>query len=609
MFNSSRNINSNSSIDIEWLTSQASNLDNPDVGKALYANLKTLKTGAITVSQGIQDEATSLDGGEPLAGQSLTFQITWDERAQSFSAKESDVREGMKVSSFSAAEKPVSLAAVAVAQALNGMAQRVREGRRADHYSINAQDPNNFHRELLSLSNNSEKDTIIVAHQNSEETLMPSPLATGASEKLTLSSQKEVVHASDLKAAAIGGTSLSLLQDRPVLLYGFDGPRAKLIDDLRGNFGLTKIQTVNDYNANIGIEGPSGAFDFTKYCQFLKEANSNALSTRITSPVSSKCTEAEMHAWAGCLTENVSKFDFAKKLNSPEKRVQFFLKNCDLNKVLSLSSRKKIALPANLKAAFNNKNWSEAVAILQPAFDVLESATRLPIDTDTLKSQYDGLTSGQKLVLDITLSRAFLRKTSKLGLSFAREQGQVVLFAWGASGVENNLEGLHDLLEVKPYKDEHPEFRLNSQKSPNKQLSPEGITFSEMRELGRLKQKMMAPNYVLITKITSSATVLKSFADYDTIADQYVEELDGLNKDFDIATEAVKNTSGGEDLQKAQALDQFEKARDRLRIGIAKARAATDFASLPFAAREAALKGGSFEAFIAKAIAEATGMG
>jgi hypothetical protein len=108
------------------------------------------------------------------------------------------------------------------------------------------------------------------------------------------------------------------------------------------------------------------------------------------------------------------------------------------------------------------------------------------------------ISEDQFKILDKMITYAFLRKTSKLGLEFAQHHHIPVIFSWKVPGEDvDNLGRLHDLLEMKPYKF----LPMEARKNTDWEVSPEAITFSEMRHLGRLRQKMTVPIYVLVSKI------------------------------------------------------------------------------------------------------------
>lgn len=609
----------------------AGQVDNPGAAQHLHASLKTLKTGTITFS-----DPTSSDNPS-------TFRVTWDERRQEFSAQEISVTSAMGSNTSSNPEEKLTGAIVDIAQKLTECADIDREARRADRYVIGHQDQHQFLPRLLSSeSNTAYASSIAVVHENREEILRPGfhlggggdigssdahddlgelqnlsntthssliqsgNMELGATSELSgvMSSELPMIHASDLKkSAAIDHTGIMSLRDKPVLVYGFDKTyRKTLIGDLKSKFGLTKMQTMNKYMRRLNI---TGEFGFEDYCNFRKETNEGRLGDRIIPAADNPlCTNAEAHAWAGCLTRNISKFDFSKKCDSSEKKKLFFIKNCDVAKVLDLLEGAHLNT-AGFKAAIKNKNWDDFIATtLGPAFDLLENKDNLSVAE--LQQQYrndDYLTPDARIILDVVLCKAFFRKTSKLGLTFAREQEITVIFAWDISGA-NSLEQLHDLLEVKQYKIIPPGLRVNSQKKGLRQLSPEATTFSEMRELGRLMQKMVAPNYILMKGVTS--TIESFFDDYDRMAHQYVNDLDQFNQEVDAATEVMNKIPSTDTALKQDAINQLREAGGRLQVALAKARAATTFANLSPPDREAMLQGSSFEEMINAAMIQAS---
>ena len=128
------------------------------------------------------------------------------------------------------------------------------------------------------------------------------------------------------------------------------------------------------------------------------------------------------------------------------------------------------------------------------------------------KKQSTQETNDQKIVLNSLLYGAFFRKTSKLGLEFAREQSIPVCFVWrlpdfsqldspNDSPKLTTLEDLYQYLGKKSYRS----FKFTEDDHGVKYM--EAITSSEMRYLSRLqasgllKMERIAPNYLLIREI------------------------------------------------------------------------------------------------------------
>ena len=127
----------------------------------------------------------------------------------------------------------------------------------------------------------------------------------------------------------------------------------------------------------------------------------------------------------------------------------------------------------------------------------------------------------QKIILNSLLKGAFFRKTSKLGLEFAKKQGTMVLFIWklpdfseSNASTSTSLDDLYNYLKRKPYykfhftEDDHQASAASLERSLVKYM--EAITSSEMRHLSRLealgllKIERVAPNYLLIREMIPS---------------------------------------------------------------------------------------------------------
>jgi len=154
-----------------------------------------------------------------------------------------------------------------------------------------------------------------------------------------------------------------------------------------------------------------------------------------------------------------------------------------------------------LSMLFRLKKWDKIVENLEPAFDLLNKAGR-DLKGKQIERAYDKLDLYQKKMLNDMVTWAFLRKTSKFGMTFARDQGMPVLFAWKTPNTADDLEEMRELLEVKPYK---YQMVVARELGYSGRITLEVITLSEMRELGRLQQKMMAPDYLLIIGVNEDA--------------------------------------------------------------------------------------------------------
>ncbi|MFI0347208.1 MAG: hypothetical protein ACH346_00335 [Chthoniobacterales bacterium] len=424
-----------------------------------HAFLKDLKKGQEIV---VPDIIHLLESNQP-SSHPYNIHVTWKEIEQLFSVEAINATPEEKV--------------LLIAQRFNDLERTDREARRADRYSIEDQDQASLLRSLLSHLGNKYKHDIKIVQHSGENILSPS-------------------------------TGNEPICNNPILLYGFDGksgsvgPRDEIKNKLGGVFKLNNVVTMNDYNdcLNIGAH-----LNFTKYCEFTNKLKNNSPGNLI-SPERVKEINARnktnlshdnIHLWADFLGSETYKyhFNFFNKLGSPEQKKRFIAKN-----YYGITRLHNISDP--LKQFFLNKNWNRIIEILSPALDLLadagtQLATDQLFDANALKTRYKSLTKDQKIVLDSILVRSFFRVTSKLGLSFARDNNIPVLFVWKLPEEWGlSPEKFYNYWEIKPYKAEPPQFR-----EIGRDYYPEAITSSEMRQLGRLKQKEEAPNYLLTTKI------------------------------------------------------------------------------------------------------------
>ena len=364
-----------------------------------------------------------------------------------------------------------------LATALNNIDRADRSGRRADYYPLRAGD--------LSSLVTGNSSTITVAYERKEEALPP----TGNLNNSFSSSSRAV--------------------SRPlVLLYGFEENRKDVRDDLVNKFGAHQnysFATIDDYNNGI----QNFPTTFSSYCDFFVLGRAQQLKTQAPNRYLSS---SQVQPWATHLQNNSGKFDFSRKVGTDQKRLEFVIKNC----------KKEDFSPA-LQGDIDSQNWSGLMQKLRPALDLL-SRVNEPGDLSALKDAYALLSPDQKKILDTVVINALFRQTSKLGLTFARNAGASILFAWQAQEGVGSLDSLHSLLEAKPYKGKNPQF----QGTGKDQF--EFFTYSEMRELGRLQQRQalaptqnIVPDHLLITKIDDKNLLqpdpltLKAFASLSSV--------------------------------------------------------------------------------------------
>ncbi|HLB33834.1 MAG: hypothetical protein A3F67_10135 [Verrucomicrobia bacterium RIFCSPHIGHO2_12_FULL_41_10] len=521
--------------DLENLSPQAAG--NQHAAASLHTKLKSLKTGNVPLAAQNASQINNVTvsrGDEP----HQIFQVHWNENQQKFSVKETP---SAVVSSNSSDQekRPASLNKEAIEGILNECVQRDKEARRADRYSLEEQDPSDLLKNLLSRGSAS----ITVAQQGEETLLYVTPNAPGAK------SSSPINNSSPTSITATFDTPItSVNANQSILLYGFDKPRLEMKQALKGAFPSTKLETINDYNACIEI---GLGFGFRKYCLFIQNLKQRIpgqlfdlkrIGDYLRHKRETTLTVKKVQSWINFLTFNCQEFDFSKKLTTFSEKAQFIAKN------FYAITEESTGISDQLRRACRNNDWNYIIAKLDKALNLLaemgaEFNKTTPFDTEVFEQKHKRLTLDQKIALDSILSRAFLRKTSKLGLSFAQEQNSTVFMAWklpdyfqvvvpptspptlpshaitasssslitsshsafaasSSSSPEpsNLLQAFHHYTEVKPYK--IPQFRSIAGTG----LDVESITASEKRQLGRLRQKGIAPKYSLIIAVTPLST-------------------------------------------------------------------------------------------------------
>lgn len=286
---------------------------------------------------------------------------------------------------------------------------------------------------------------------------------------------------------------------REVFLYGFSQQRHNLKQSLapvlqNQTGAATPSTTIDDYNADLGINWGLG---FEDYLDILDEAKSGTLAER--SGKAPRSSTREHRNWAEFLQANPHKLDITRhKDGTPDIGAEFFAKNLstgDPNDYPRMGGPVRDAMqdiendgklpqgqrrdPAELRMALD--------AATEQIRGVLAMATDPQIPTTEKKAAYNKLTEDDKGCLDWLTTKAFFRKTSKLGLEFARSQGAPVAFSWRHPFYYEKLE---DALREKPWKTLGGRGKF-----------AEAITFSEMRKLARLEARGEAPaNFRFVDK-------------------------------------------------------------------------------------------------------------
>jgi|GEM_PF-3560666 len=167
------------------------------------------------------------------------------------------------------------------AERLNKLEQVDRTGRHADSYSLEQQSPNGLAARVLNSARHNQNPILHLAHSNEIKTFSGSDLRPVKASTRSLASEAMEVtspyRASPAAKSSVGSSSSAskadpvtnrshaLSRDQRILMYGFDAQRRNMKENLIIQFHLNKLQTMNEYNACIGI-GLSLKFD--GYCNF-----------------------------------------------------------------------------------------------------------------------------------------------------------------------------------------------------------------------------------------------------------------------------------------------------------------------------------------------------
>jgi len=278
---------------------------------------------------------------------------------------------------------------------------------------------------------------------------------------------------------------------REVFLYGFAQQRHNLRQSLapvlqNPTGAAMQATTIDDYNSDLGIKWGLG---FVDYLDLLDEAKSGTLALR--SDKAPPGSTRDHRKWAEFLQANHHKLDIARhKDGQTDTGAEFFAKNLsagDPNDYTFMGGPVRDAMNDIEQDAKLPQGQRRDPAELRKALEaaaeeiraVLEIATDPNIPTDQKKAAYNRLSEEDKGCIDWLATKAFFRKTSKLGLEFARSQGAPVAFAWRHPFYYEKLE---DALKEKPWKALGGRGKFS-----------EAITFSEMRKLARLETQGEAP--------------------------------------------------------------------------------------------------------------------
>lgn len=444
-----------------------------------HSDLKQIKTGQIKFL-GIGDR---------------TLAVTWDENQQEFHATEQN--RSLRNSIYETCSYCCcSSQAAKVARALNQGEQQDKMSRLAERH-----DPAGGRLyDLVKNLPNPNQATLQIMRAEQEEKLTPA-----------------------------GNTNLpsAASQANPprVLLYGFAHHRAPLAAYAIHQFNLQEravIETIDDYNACLNIASQN--LNFLSYCEIYDQAQDNVghalqqriipnLSTEDTirslneqmqtigmNPLAATSNQQQVVAWANHLEAHAGQFDFSRKLGTSDTSIEalrFIIKNCTSQELEFLNEPNFPQITAGNSYTLDEAAMHSASQRLSRVVSCLRSMS---------EDEYQLLSENEKILIDTVTRNAFFRQTSKLGLSFAKETGVMVLFSWKGdlNGDPMTFANLRAQLNAKPYKFNQPTSRNDG--------VHEFVTYSEMRQIGRLLQKVIdpeqptnpiqtqAPDYLLVTE-------------------------------------------------------------------------------------------------------------
>jgi hypothetical protein len=296
----------------------------------------------------------------------------------------------------------------------------------------------------------------------------------------TLDSRNKEHHWTSERVGKEIDARLPAQNNREIFMYGFAKTRGDLnhsITPLAGTLSnaqsTTRTTTIDDYNKDLGINWGLG---FEDYLDILDEAKSNTLVER--SKNAPQNSPREHSKWAEFLQANHQKLDITRhKDGTLDTGPEFFAKN------FSPGGNDYNDLTDDLRDAMQEDNPQLRREKIELASNnirkVLNMATDPNFTTEQKKEAYNKLEDSERFCLDKLVTKSFFRKTSKLGLEFARSQGAMVAFSWKPAYYYENLQ--KDLGE-KPWKNLGSRGKFY-----------EAITFSEMRKLVRLESQGAAP--------------------------------------------------------------------------------------------------------------------
>jgi hypothetical protein len=339
------------------------------------------------------------------------------------------------------------------------------------------------------------------------------------------SNQKETIHSRDLSVLPPqekGSTPPCLL------IFGVHESRQNLFDELTSTLHVGQripMMVMNELNRYIGIEQPN---IFLKLFLLKKgnfSVNQTLLQHDITAYYSHLPQEKTsqllplVQKWGHFLENHRDAFNFSERLQRKD-WISFFLKN------IHLQSGQLLYQQMVPEEKFSLKALQRVEKLLAPGkeflLNIFEALEHSPDQASFIQASQLITPPFENLMPELQeysinlLQNAIWRKTSKLGLSFAAEQGIPVFFSWQLPGQEEDVNAIIPLLEVAPHKANPPhcyryrttEVDISEKNISMPQYQKKPISVSEFHEMGRLLYRQLrhpedeiAPNFLLIQKI------------------------------------------------------------------------------------------------------------
>ena len=297
-------------------------------------------------------------------------------------------------------------------------------------------------------------------------------------------------------------------RDEPprVFLYGFSKKRQNLSEHLQdgGINKHAKLEVIDDYNKQIGL---GDRMDAGKYVTFLNDVRTKNLENKLSKKDIQKSAseypgqsskkiewqEKRAAQWAGYLQrdENPKRLDLSRKFADPNEQkrmLEFVVKNFGPmgDDVSALGNDPKGIRDALFQISKGSVEDSTFEAF-QSVFAYMHGIGSDKTPSEKMQD-FNKLSEAEQRLVDFMINAAFFRQTSKMGLEFAKDSGAVVCFSWRDVTGNADVSALQQNLSAKKWKANYGS--INSKYS-------EPITYSEMRHLDRLTNKLKNPPKVI----------------------------------------------------------------------------------------------------------------